>query len=909
MAELSLGLFGSISVMLEGQPVVGFKSDKVRALLAYLAVEADRPHRRESLASLLWPDYTDRSASSNFRDILSNLRSVLRDRQESSPFLLISDDTVQFNTKSCLRVDVRTFEADVAAPASSVTVEQLQQAVSLYRGPFLEGFSPKDTAPFEEWAAMTRDRLARLMSSALQRLATHHELHGAYDKAAVYAQRQLQLDPLQEDRHQQLMRVLALNGERSAALAQYDVCRRLLADELGVEPEKKTTELYKAIRDGTFGPAQRQRRDQPHAAPPALIPIVPVALRALPAAPSIVARERELARLDNSLQLSLQGQGQLIFVTGAAGAGKTALLDEFVRRTMQTNSEVVVADGRCNAYTGASDSYLPFREIMQMLTGDVEAKRAAGAISIEHARRLWAAFPDVMRSLVEVAPDTINLLLSGDELVTRASVFAPADTALLTRLENLARRLPDGASSTNAAQPDVFGQYTRLIHVLARQFPLILILDDLQWADKGSIGLLYHLGRRLAGSRVLIVAAYRSDDIVAVESGDRHPLESMVHELRRELGDIDVNLDRADGRRFIDALLDDQPNRLSPSFRDTFYHRTAGQPLFAVESLRQFKEQGDLIRDDAGFWIESTSLDWDRLPARAEAVIAERIGRLRPEWQALLTVASVEGEEFGAEVAAHVLGMEDADVVRILSGPLSAQHIVAASALARAGGRRASRYAFGHYLVQQYLYLKLDEVERAHLHEAVGSAMENLYGDQAAADVAAQLAWHFESAGLPLRAAPYLLHMGERAQRLGAHQEAIAHLTRGLELLQPLPETPERARTELALQLAICTPLQVSESAASPRRGRAAQRAYDLSLEVGTTAQLVQALHVSWSYFHSLGEYEKARGFAEEILRLAASESDLEPAALGHAALAHTAYMLGDFMSSYDHLVAGHRAL
>ena len=220
MAHLSLSLLGSFEVAQDGQSVTGFKSNKERALLVYLAVEADRSHRREVLAGLLWPDWPDRDALNNLRYTLSDLRRVIGDHKAEPPFLLITRDTLQFNTASDYWLDVKAFTEMVETEkAHPPTIEQLQQAVPLYRGSFLEGFSVSDSAGFEEWALFTRERLARHVSSALHRLATIYEQRGEYEQAQSCAWRQIELEPSDETAHQQLMRTLALGSQRSAALA------------------------------------------------------------------------------------------------------------------------------------------------------------------------------------------------------------------------------------------------------------------------------------------------------------------------------------------------------------------------------------------------------------------------------------------------------------------------------------------------------------------------------------------------------------------------------------------------------------------------------------------------------------------------------------------------------------------
>jgi DNA-binding SARP family transcriptional activator len=233
MARLALSLLGSLQVRLDGQPVTDFKSDKVRALLAYLAVEADRPHRRELLAALLWPEMPDRPARNNLRDVLANLRTAIGDRDASPPFLLITRETLQFNTASHYCLDVVAFNSLVMADQTGESIlRELEEGIALYRGDFLEGFSVYDSAPFEEWALFTRERLARQMSSALHRLSAIFERRREYERARSYAWRQVELEPWDEAAHQGLMRLLALSGQRGAALTQYETCRRLLAEEL-----------------------------------------------------------------------------------------------------------------------------------------------------------------------------------------------------------------------------------------------------------------------------------------------------------------------------------------------------------------------------------------------------------------------------------------------------------------------------------------------------------------------------------------------------------------------------------------------------------------------------------------------------------------------------------------------------
>jgi DNA-binding SARP family transcriptional activator/predicted ATPase len=901
MAHLSLSLLGPFQVTLAEEPVGRFEADKVRALLAYLAVGADRAHRRDTLVGLLWPDWPDRTARTNLRNALANLRDAIGDRDASPPFLLITRETIQFNTASDSWVDVTAF-TDLLETEDSPhqTIRRLEEAVALHRGNFLEGFHVKGSAAFEDWCSLTRERFQRQVLTALHRLAGYYEQCGEYERASDYAWRQVELEPWQEEAHQQLMRLLALSGQRSAALAQYETCRHVLDKELGVEPTEETTRLYEQIRDGKLKASVARP-----ARPPSFLAKSPAFLAEEEplesGRPIFVARERELAQLGEFFDLALGGQGRVIFVTGEAGSGKTALIQEFTRWAQVAHADLVSAGGNCNAHTGIGDPYLPFREVLELLSGEVEARWAAGAVTRDYARRSWNMLPFTARALVEVGPDLIDTFVPGTVLIERASAFAPDGADWLTRLDELAKRkaVPAGPGPQQSA---LFEQYARVLQALARQRPLVLVLDDLQWADLGSISLLFHLGRHLASSRILIVGAYRPEEVALGRGEGRHPLEPVVNEFRREFGDIAVDLDQAAGQDFIETFLDSEPNRLGPRFREMFYRQTQGHPLFTIELLRGLQERGDLVQDPEGRWIEGPALDWETLPARVEGVIAEHIGRLTDSLQEVLRTASVEGEKFTAEVVARVQAADEQEILARLSDKLDRRHrLVSALGIMRIGDQRISQYRFRHILFQKYLYNSLDQVERARLHEEVGTALEALYGE-AAEEIAVQLAWHFQFAGIAKRTVFYLHQAAKKAARLSAYEEAIAHFTKALELLETLPEIPERTQQELALHLGLVVPLQAIRSFAAPEVERSCGRALDLCLQMGETPQLLPALFLLWQSEIPRAQYEKALNIAEQLFSLAQREQDPRHIAVANLVIGYTLTCTGEFTRARSHL-------
>lgn len=905
MARLSISLLGHFRAVLDGQPVTGFKSNRVRALLAYLATESDRPHPRETLAGLLWPDWSNREAISNLRYTLFNLRQTIGDHTADPPFLLVERDSLAFNPASDSWVDVQALaqlaQKDVTDPA---TMELMEQAVSLYQGSFLEGFSLEDSPAFDDWTLMMRERFARQISSILHSLATTYEQLGKYEPAQSYIWRQLELEPWDESANRQLMRLLALSGQRSAALEQYEDFRTLLKKELGVEPDEKTKIMYEQIRDGKLIGAAAPYRVETSG----LVVTQPRFMDKEPPnmeTPVFVARENELARLEGFLSQALSGQGRVVFVTGEAGSGKTSLIQAFTQKSQAAYGELVVAGGDCNAYTGIGDPYLPFREILDLLTGGVEAKWSAGAITKEHACRLWNMLPHSVQALMDVGPDLIDTFVLRGALLEHVRQYMPTEKTWQVRLNEFLEHKPaTGLSVVVQQQSNLFEQYTRVLQALAQEHPLLLVLDDLQWADLGSISLLFHLGRRLSGSRILIVGAYRSEEVALWKDGKRHALESAINEFRQRFGDILVDVDQSEHWNFIDSFLDSEPNRLGMPFRQMLYQQTRGHPLFTIELLRGLQERGDLVKDADGYWIEGSSLDWETLPVRVEAVIRERIDRLPDVLQKVLSVASVEGEQFTAEVIARIQSVNENDMLDHLSSELDRTHrLVRAQSVQRVNGQLLSCYRFRHILFQKYLYGSLDEVERVHLHEQVGNALETMYkAREDESGIALQLAHHFEKARATGRAVHYLQRVGDRALQLSAYEEAIAHLNRGLTLLETQHDSLEHAREELNLQLSLAMALQGAKGVHSMEVENVYARARELCQRIGNIPQMVQVLGGLTVHYYVRAEHQRARKYAEETLLLAESTGEPLLALLCHWYLGFILFCLGDFATAREHL-------
>ncbi|MCB9109298.1 MAG: AAA family ATPase [Anaerolineales bacterium] len=385
-------------------------------------------------------------------------------------------------------------------------------------------------------------------------------------------------------------------------------------------------------------------------------------------------------------------------------------------------------------------------------------------------------------ALVNHAPDLIGNFVPAAALQARAATTAPPEAAWFKRLATLAEAKPDAGLE----QQRIFSQYAALLKAIAAQRPLLFIIEDLHWVDTASSGLLFHLSREISDSRILIVGTYRPEEVPLSWSDDRHPLAGLVSELKRQHGDIWLDLDdisAIEGWQFIDAYLDTQPNKLDIAFREALFRHTGGYALFTVELLRDMQERATWLRMKMGIGLSPEPSIGKRCRPRSKALSRSGSNAWKKR-QAVLTVASIEGEIFTAEVVARVQEVAERSLVQQLSRELDKRHrLITAQTLERVGRQRLSRYRFRHHLFQHYLYHNLDELERGYLHEAVGTVLEELYEGRTE-EVAVQLAWHFQEAGLVDKAVSYLQSAGETAARVYAHTEAIAFYRQALALIE-----------------------------------------------------------------------------------------------------------------------------
>jgi predicted ATPase/DNA-binding SARP family transcriptional activator/Flp pilus assembly protein TadD len=335
MPRLLISSLGALSITLDGKPITAdFDTDKTRALLIYLVIESSRPHPRNRLAGILWPDQPEQHALHSLRQRLSHLRKILGDETAAVPFLLITRDAIQWNPASDYWLDAQAFDHALAASYHHyqrrngpgwLNIHLLKRAMQFYRGQFLELFSPVGSDLFAEWASLQREDRNRRAVEALALLADYHERRGEFVLARQAVGRIVDLAPWEETAQAQMMRLLAMDQQWSAAQNQYAILRRFLREQLGVEPSQATTALFNEIRGAAaknlpFPPRQPPLRQY--------LPDLPT---------PFIGREADLSLLSERLS---DPECRLLTLLGPGGIGKTRLALEAAREQLG-----VTADG------------------------------------------------------------------------------------------------------------------------------------------------------------------------------------------------------------------------------------------------------------------------------------------------------------------------------------------------------------------------------------------------------------------------------------------------------------------------------------------------------------------------------------------------------------------------------------
>jgi DNA-binding CsgD family transcriptional regulator len=442
--------------------------------------------------------------------------------------------------------------------------------------------------------------------------------------------------------------------------------------------------------------------------------------------------------------------------------------------------------------------------------------------------------------------------------------------------------VPPDAATAGADRYRLHSFFTTLLADLSRERPIIIVVEDLHWADEASLELFPHLARKLRGAPLLLVGTYRSDELHR-----RHPLRPVLAELGRSRLAVDIALRRLSEEEvaeFLRAAL--RLERLpAPEFRRAIFETCEGNPLFMEEVLRALAERGDVEYRD-GQWRRTKDVADIAIPDTLRDAVLERFTTLSTQTQNVLRHAAVIGQDFDFDLLLRVTGSEDADLVGALRASIDAQLIVEI-----ADEERTDRYSFRHALTRESVLLDLLKRERRRMHAIVGEAIEARAGTKVATDVEA-LAYHFDEAGDHQRALRYHDLAARESYGVFAFARAARHLERAVELAGD----DEPALGDLQLRLAYAADL-----AAMPRRSlRAAEEARRWFEEAGDIRGAGLALTRIANYRWFLGETRAARSAAEDAVRLLKPLGKSQELAGAYAQIARLAYLDLDFSKAVE---------
>ncbi|MGI8735533.1 MAG: serine/threonine-protein kinase PknK [Pyrinomonadaceae bacterium] len=561
-----------------------------------------------------------------------------------------------------------------------------------------------------------------------------------------------------------------------------------------------------------------------------------------------VGRGPQLNRLEAILQQAIDGSGRVVFITGEPGIGKTSLSDEFLRRARTRFPGLSVSRGRCVEQYGTGEAYLPFLDAVGSLLEGPARERLATIMKTSAPTWCWqlpAAFSST----------------GGIETLQQETIGATK--------ERMMREMGDALS------------------LFATTSPVVLLLEDLHWADPSSVDLLRHLCQRISNQRLLIAGTFRPEDI----ERSNHPLKGLKAEMQAHKLCEEIPLDSFSPAHIQEYLNDlFAPHRFPPEFAIGIHEKTEGHPLFAMNLLQYLQERGDIAKTNE-HWVLSRPLSEVELeaPESVRSMISRKVDALAEEERRTLQYASVEGQEFLSTVASRLLSVDEVDLEEMLARiEKNYRLVVIRGEEELPDGSLATRYRFAHALYQNFLYDGLVAKRRVMLHRQAGETLAQHYGRRAP-QIAAQLALHFERGRDFPRAVEFLIHAGDNATALYGNAEAAEHYTRALSLAEKLPED-EQAETRVTLygkrgatNMALS---RFNQSIDDYQRMLKHQEVFDSPEK---QASGLNALATTLFFSHRLEEMEARANEALTAAKRAGSEK-LRLDTMGLMALKHAAY-------------------
>jgi DNA-binding SARP family transcriptional activator/tetratricopeptide (TPR) repeat protein len=731
-----------------------------RLLFAYLVLNRDRDCGRAELIDLLWPEHPPAAADTALSALLSKLRRALGDG------VLAGRSELRFAPAEPVEVDVELSAAAVTRAEAAIAGLDWESAAADAREVLavdLQTFLPDTEGP---WLNELRRELETIRLRGLEALAEACLRRGGRElgTAEQAARAAIAAAPFRESAHRLLMEIHEAAGNQAEALRSFEELRILLRDELGTTPGPAAMTVHERVLRGKTPAVELPE-------PSDGVPVNgwPAPLAAALERHALVGRTRELDQLDAWWGDAVTGARGLVLLAGDAGIGKTRLAAELGRRAHEEGALVLY--GRFD-----EEALAPYQPVVEMVRG-----WSCGA-SLEPLRE--------------------RLGIRAAELAILFGEFGPPPG-------EPGEPGPHGHDA-DARRLRFFDAVAALLGVAGESAPLVLVCDDLHWADRPTLQLLRHLVRAPQPRRALIVGTYRDAEL---EPGD--PLHELVGDIRREGLLKRIHLDGLAEPEVAELVVALGVPAAEPAFVHALHGETEGNPFFIEEVVRHLREGDHDLRSDV-------SLTEAGVPDGVREVTARRLRRLTAESRQALQVAAVVGREFDYDVLEAVAPLHDDALISAL------EEGVEARVLREAG--RVGRYAFAHALVRATLYDGLSQLRRARLHGRVGEAIAQLR----AADLdphLPQLAHHFAQAApveQPERAIEYALAAARRADRLLAWEEAAQHYRAALRARELTGARVDRVRAELLLALGASEDRAGMEEAARATFGAAAVTARSL---------------------------------------------------------------------------------
>lgn len=572
----------------------------------------------------------------------------------------------------------------------------------------------------------------------------------------------------------------------------------------------------------------------------------------------MVGREREIAALETALQQVTAGRSLLVDITGEAGIGKTTLIDVFLHGIAATNGACSIARGQCSERLAGSEAYLPFFDALGSL---LRQDREAAKVMREQAPWWYA----------QTAP------LSPD---------GPSDKRILDNVQQ-------------ATQERIKRELGSFLQEFSRRRPVLLLIEDLHWADVASIDMMAYLGSLFERKRLLTVVTYRPSEMAL----GSHPFLQIKPDLlsRGRCREIPLGfLTQADIERYLSQAY--SGNEFPSAFAALIHKQTEGNPLFMVDLSRNLQDRRVIV-EERGRWKLTQSVTEMRLelPDSVKGMIQRKIAQLSDEDHSLLAAGSTQGFIFDSAVVARVLALDEEALeerLRVLGSDHRFVEHVEESAFPNRTLRL--RYRFVHVLYQNELSASLTPTKRARLSRATAEALEAFYGERTS-EVASELACLFETARDFGRAVGYYAMAAEHAMQVFAFQEAIVLAKSGLKLMEPLPATSERDQHELSLQVTLGASLTATQGYGQEGVGSAYTRVRMLGRKLGAEPRAVRATIGLGSYYIVTVQLEKALELGQEHLQLARYDEDLTLLSVAHSELGMAEQFLGNFASGSAH--------